>query len=210
MKRHIFIFDFDGTLADTFNFLVEISNHLSKEFKFKRIHPDEIPYLKERTVTEVIRHLDVPVLKIPAIMARAKRQLHEKIFHVEPINGLREVLLELKKQKSILGILTTNSLANVKKFTSKHQMECFDFVSPSSRLMGKSGRLKTLIHSHGFRSDDVIYVGDEVRDIDAAKEAGIKSAAVMWGYNSPKALKQHQPDYIINKPLDLLKIIHQT
>ena len=53
---------------------------------------------------------------------------------------------------------------------------------------------------------NVLYVGDEVRDIEAAKKAGIRIAAVTWGYNSKKALEAYKPDYLVTKPEELLQI----
>ena len=54
---------------------------------------------------------------------------------------------------------------------------------------------------------DVYFVGDEVRDIEAGKKAGIKTIAVSWGYNTKDALAKEQPDYIIDTPLDLKTVV---
>jgi len=40
-------------------------------------------------------------------------------------------------------------------------------------------------------------VGDETRDIEAAKAAGFQSVAVTWGYNSKKVLENARPDFIV-------------
>jgi len=53
----------------------------------------------------------------------------------------------------------------------------------------------------------VYFVGDEVRDIEAGKKAGINTIAVSWGYNTKAALDKEHPDYLIDFPLELENII---
>jgi len=56
-------------------------------------------------------------------------------------------------------------------------------------------------------TEDVIYIGDEVRDIEAARAAGIKIASVTWGYNLESILTENKPDYIVTQPRDLLNLM---
>lgn len=54
-----------------------------------------------------------------------------------------------------------------------------------------------------------MYVGDEVRDIDAAKAVGLISVAVCWGFNSRFALEKAQPSFIADNPEELLEFIQE-
>ena len=51
-----------------------------------------------------------------------------------------------------------------------------------------------------LKACEVIYVGDEVRDITGAKNAGVKVIAVAWGYNSRELLEKHKPDFPVDTP----------
>lgn len=206
MKKRILLFDFDGTIADTFLHIVEISNRLSGEFNFNVIHPHEIEILKHNTVEETIDYLKVPKLKIPRILLRARSELHKDIASIKPIKDLSKTLLQLKADGFHMGIITTNSTKNVKKFLEAHGLDIFDFVSSTSKIFGKGQSLKKLIKKKNFKVEHAYYVGDEIRDILAAKRAGIKMIAVTWGFNSKKVLKQLNPDYLISDPVELIKI----
>ena len=74
-------------------------------------------------------------------------------------------------------------------------------------LWGKSHHLKTLLKTHEFDLNKTIYIGDEIRDIEAAHKVGIRIAAVTWGYNSKKALESYHPDFLITEPQQLLNLI---
>jgi phosphoglycolate phosphatase-like HAD superfamily hydrolase len=50
--------------------------------------------------------------------------------------------------------------------------------------------------SHKLDPSKVFYIGDETRDIEAAKKAGIKSIAVTWGYNTKAILDNSNPDFL--------------
>jgi phosphoglycolate phosphatase-like HAD superfamily hydrolase len=55
--------------------------------------------------------------------------------------------------------------------------------------------------------DEIVYVGDETRDINSAKKSGVKAIAVGWGFNSPEILSKHNPDYLAVQPQELTTAI---
>ncbi len=83
----------------------------------------------------------------------------------------------------------------------------FDFISVGSGLFGKRRTLNKVIKQHNLKKDDILYVGDEVRDIEASRGVGIAVASVTWGYNSRKVLQAYGPDYLIDQPQELLHIL---
>ncbi len=207
MQNHILIFDFDGTIADTFAAIIKISNQLADEFQYKKMTPPEAQLMKNNTVKETISQLQIPLLKIPIIIAKAKEELFKGIKEIDPVVGLKDALVELKSLGVHLGILTSNSSRNVDEFLKINELELFDFVKTTSKIWSKDTNLLKIIESYNFNADDVIYIGDEARDIVAAKRCGIKAAAVTWGYNSPKALLATNPDFLINHPKELLTLV---
>ncbi len=58
-----------------------------------------------------------------------------------------------------------------------------------------------------MNSEEVIYVGDETRDIEAAKKINSKVIAVSWGFNTKEALARHNPDFLIHQPSELLDVM---
>jgi phosphoglycolate phosphatase-like HAD superfamily hydrolase len=54
---------------------------------------------------------------------------------------------------------------------------------------------------------DVVYVGDEVRDIEAGRQAGVAVAAMTWGFNDRALLARHCPDYLVERPEELLQLL---
>ncbi|UCD15952.1 MAG: HAD-IA family hydrolase [Candidatus Omnitrophota bacterium] len=206
MKTKVLIFDFDGTIADTFSRLIKIGNHLADEFKFRKVNIPEISTLQNKTPKEIIKYLNVPIFKIPLILRRLKKNLHKEITLIKPVEGIREVLIRLKSEGRVLGVLSSNSRENVTDFLKTHRLDFFDFIQTTSKIWNKNIRLKKLIKTHKFQKNDVIYIGDEKRDIAAAKKAGIKVAAVTWGFNPEKTLAVYNPDYLISHPQELLKL----
>lgn len=206
MKNTILIFDFDGTIADTHHQIIKISNQLAEEFGYSLIRPEEIEKLKDKTSREVIRHLKVPILKIPAILAKAKKELYDGMTEIDPIEGLKEILQKLKMAGARMGILSSNAPENINKFLANHDLEVFEFVDSTLKVWTKNISLKKLLQRHGFLPKQILYIGDETRDIEAAKALGIKVAAVTWGYNSERALKKHKPDFLIHTPQELFQL----
>jgi phosphoglycolate phosphatase-like HAD superfamily hydrolase len=83
-----------------------------------------------------------------------------------------------------------------------------DFVFSGSSIFGKHVVLQELIKKHGLKKEETVYIGDEVRDVEASKKAGIKAIAVTWGYNTRKALETAKADIVVDKPAELIKAIN--
>lgn len=201
------IFDFDGTLVDSYKCMVEKFTHLADEFKFKRIDPAKLPLMRDMGSMELLKYLEIPFYKIPLIIRAARRLLREVMPDLQAVDGLREVVRELHDTGCTLGIVTSNSAENV-EFWLKQQglRECFMYIESESRFFSKHRILKKIIKRYKVDAQKSWYIGDETRDIEAGKEAGVKTAAVTWGYNSEKALKRHHPDLIIHTPVELLSL----
>lgn len=202
----IYLFDFDGTLADTRTIAHEILNEMSHEFGFRTLPEEELQDARSMNTRAFIRYLGISTWKVPSIARRGLHLLHERIHLVEPITGISEALTALSKRGERLAILTSNSQANVEAFLSKHELPHFEFVSCSSKLFGKGREIRRILRKEKLIPSDILYIGDETRDIEAAKETGLCMAAVTWGYNSAEALRALEPDYLISSPSDLLSL----
>lgn len=121
--------------------------------------------------------------------------------------GIKETLQALHQQDCCLGILTSNAVSNIERYLSHHQIREFDFIYGGSSLFGKARLLRKVMKSHNIAPQQACYIGDETRDIEAAKACNIRSVAVSWGFNSPEILAEYAPDYVIHHPIDLLEAI---
>lgn len=201
------IFDFDGTVADTFNVtLVELIK-IADDFGFKGINEGDVKRYRKMDVVDIIKEAHIPFYKLPFLIRKGRKEISKKITKVKPINGIVEILNELKSKDLNLGILTSNSEDNVRIFLKANNINCFDFIYSESSLFGKGRVLKRLLKKYKLDHRSTVYIGDEPRDIKAAKDAKIKSIAVTWGFNARQALVKAKPDNISEKPKDLLKII---
>src|SRR5689334_3616730 len=138
MNNNVIIFDFDGTIADTHHYIIEISNHLAEEFGFNKISSHEIEGLKDKTAAEMIEFLKVPILKVPAILAKGKKEFHHGLHTIKPIKGMHEALHQLKQTYAEIGVLSSNSMENITKFLSHHDLNVFSFIHTTSKIWSKN------------------------------------------------------------------------
>ncbi|ACK66885.1 Haloacid dehalogenase domain protein hydrolase [Rippkaea orientalis PCC 8801] len=208
MTVKVIVFDFDGTLADTYETFVEIANSLSGEFGYKPINLEEQQKLKHLSARDIIKQSEIPPLKIPFILRRVKSELNNKIHHLKPISNIPSSLKQLKERGYLLGIITSNIQENVKDFLDNNGLtNLFDFVYSGTALFGKDKVINKLLKERKLRNTEVIYVGDETRDIQSAKKSQVSVIAVAWGFNSPEILAEYQPDFLIYHPEELIEVI---
>jgi len=203
----VIIFDFDGTLADTIDILLSITNRLSAEFGFKSATKEELAQLRNLTSWQILKYSGISIFKFPLLIRKLKAELRSEIPTIQLFSGIKEVLLELKKLGFQLGIITSNSRENVlASLENNNLQDTFTFIYSSSTF-GKHKVINRWLKREHINPEQVVYVGDEVRDIDAAKKTGIKIISVGWGFNSQEALAAHNPDFLIERPQELIEIM---
>ncbi len=208
MKYKYVVFDFDGTLADTEDMVFTIYLDLADKFKFKKVSKDELYKLKKLSAFEVIDHLDIKKWDLPGLMRRGRKVLHGMIENIDLCKeGMKDVLCEMEDNNIMVGVLTSNSKKNVFKFISNHDLDMFTFIE-NAGLRGKEKKLLKIIAKYGMNKDEILYVGDEIRDVKAMDHIGIDVAAVDWGYNDRESLEASGPDYLISEPEKLLEICY--
>lgn len=200
------VFDFDGTIADTFQQGLDILNGLAAEFGYKPLIGEDVEKARGMTTRQVMKFLGIPNRRLPAIASRGIRELRGRIGKVQPIVGMPEVLRALHARGVRLGIVTSNSEENVGVFLKNHDLEIFDFVRSSSRLLGKAREIRQAMKKEGFGAEEVLFIGDETRDIEACRRARIRCAAVSWGYNLRGSLAAQEPHFIFDAPAELLAV----
>ncbi len=202
----VIIFDFDGTIADTFDAVVEITNSLAEKFGYKPVGLDEIKRLKNLSSREIVKQSKIPTFKLPFLVRQIRAELEDKVHRLTPFLGIQEALVMLKCQGYQLGIVTSNSEQNVVIFLRNYNLnELFDFIYSEITLFGKAKVISRCLAEKRIGPASAIYVGDETRDIEAAKRIQIKVVAVTWGFNSKKALAKQNPDFLIDQPFELIE-----
>jgi phosphoglycolate phosphatase len=204
------IFDFDGTIADTFDFYFYILNQLADKFGFSKIEHNNIDLYRSMNSHEILEKLKIPKFKLPFVIFEARRLLKNGLNHISPFSDIKKVIDEIKSKNVLLGIITSNSVKNVNIFLKSYDFPQFDFVFSSMRIWEKSRTLKKVLLHNKLKPQSVFYIGDETRDIEAAHEAGVKAIAVTWGYNSEAVLKRYSPEFIVSKPEKIIEIIDHS
>lgn len=199
----VILFDFDGTLVDTFPLIKGVV----EKFKKKEGYPPlDIEQIKQVGLKKLIKKSGIPLWKIPSITSKILKSFRKRT-DIKLFWGIKKVIKELKKDYR-LGILSSNSKENIKKILKENGVEkIFEYSYSDSPFFGKHNRLKKLIKKYKFNPEEIIYVGDEDRDIKAAKKVKIKSVAVTWGYNSRERLIKEKPTYLVDSPKELGKIL---
>ncbi len=201
------VFDFDGTLADTMTAYGQAWNRIAAAYRLKTITTEEIQMLRHKKAQDIMRHLGLSALKLPVVAQRMRQELNRNITEMTVFPGLKEALEHLRRDGYRLGILTSNSADNVSAFLRHRNLELFDFIYSGSRIFGKSTVMKHLLKKHALHSGEVIYICDEVRDLEASRKAGIRTVAVAWGFNSADVLARENPDALIHDPDELFPAV---
>lgn len=204
------IFDFDGTIANTMAQIVRIYNHLAPKYGTKPISPDTTTQLRTMDMHTLLRTYNISYLKLPFLLAEVKQRLHNELVQTPEFPGFMPAVKTLKSHGYEMDIVTSNTSQNVRHFLQKHNLEnYFKFIYTGSNLFGKHHVLTRLFRVRKLEKTNVIYIGDEARDIAAAHRVGIPIISVAWGYNDEYLLRHHSPNGIITAPSELVKAVRK-
>jgi phosphoglycolate phosphatase len=204
------ILDFDGTIADTLELGLGIYNRIAPEYHFKQAGEEERELFRTKKPQELIEAYGISRLKLLTLMLRVRKEMRRHVSEMKLFTGMDTALREISNSGYRLGILTSNSVENVRKFLEINDLSAlFDFIYSGRSFLGKEKVIRKLLIHEQLTAGRVVYVGDETRDIEASRAAGIPVIAVSWGLNSRDLLESLVPDQIADKPEDLTACVRQ-
>jgi phosphoglycolate phosphatase len=203
MKYKLVIFDFDGTLADTFPFALDIVDQVVEKFGLKKFDRSEIEMLRGLDARRVLKHFEVPVWKMPAITSHVMGLLGQQIHLLTLFDGIAPLLKELTDQGIKIAVVTSNTYENVCKILGPENAALIEYYECGVRIFGKQAKLKKVLKQSGIAAKDAICIGDEIRDIQAAEKVHIPFGAVAWGYTNIEALMALNPAEVFTQVAEI-------
>lgn len=209
MSKRLVIWDFDGTLADTLRIALHVFNDLAEDRGFLPI--DDPDSVRDMSMSEFLAAHKVRMHQIPAAFAELLRRIHQRRRTIRMNDGIAAAVSKLHNSGIEQAVVSSNNAATISGCLKQAKIEqCFRSIHGTSRLFGKSKTLQRVAAKYGRTPQQVLYVGDEIRDIEAARAAGTACAAATWGLNSEAALRSAQPNYIVHSPSDVADLLKAT
>lgn len=194
-RYQLLIFDFDGTLADSAPWMTRTMNDIADQFGWRKVSDREIEMLRGKSNMEIVRYLGVPMWKLPSIAAEMRRRIARDIDQIGLFTGTDELLRSLDDAGLKLAVVSSNSEVNVRRVLGTNNAARIDTFECSASIFGKSQKLRAVMRRLGVAPEATLCVGDETRDIEAAREVGAASGAVLWGYATPEVLVKFSPTH---------------
>ncbi len=206
----IILFDFDGTIADTIESALAIYNRVAKEYDSVQIDEEGRKLMAAGRPQDLLKIYNMSPQKLGLIMLRIRKELRSLIPDLSPVTGIVDAMREIKASGFRLGILTSNSRSNVNLFLKNNGIDqLFDFVYSGKSVFGKDKVFLRLFRQENIARDQVIYLGDETRDIEACHKVGIPIISVTWGMNNKEILSTLHPNQLAGSPKEIIGCINQ-
>jgi phosphoglycolate phosphatase len=204
MPYSLIIFDLDGTLADSFPWFRRHVNDVADRFKFRRVTEDDIETLRYSGSREILAHLEVPRWKLPWIARHMRRLKAEQIAEIALFEGAETMLRSLAASGLRLALVSSDSEANARRQLGE-TAALFSHFDCAASIFGKPAKFRRVLRRTGIGAARTISIGDEVRDIEAARAAGIACGAVTWGFAAQQALEVLRPNLMFERMDDIAR-----
>lgn len=202
------VFDFDGTLADTSEAFMYAWNKLADKYRYKKIKLEQIETIKKLNMKERSVLLNFPLYKIPFVMPELIKLYKDSVVDITLFPGVKSLLEKLNKTGYKIAIISSNSEENIKNALKRnHADHLITDVISAKRIFGKDKTIDQFLKIKKLQASEMIYVGDEIRDIIACKKSNVKIVWVEWGYDGLDVVKSAEPDYMVKKPDEILEIV---
>lgn len=193
MKYRLVMFDFDGTLADSFPWFAGVFNTIADTYKFKRIEAREIDTLRGYSARQMVQHFGVPWWKLPLIGRHVRALASANIDQIRLFEGVDRVLQHLSQAGVLIALVTSNSHENARRVLGPNNAALISYYECGAAMFGKRARFQRVLKQSGVLRHEALCIGDELRDLEAATKAQIPFGAVAWGFTHIETLKAHAP-----------------
>jgi phosphoglycolate phosphatase len=207
MKYKLVIFDFDGTLADSFEWFLGVVDELAGRHKFKMFERGELDDLRGSSATKVLAHLGVSKWRLPAIGRHLHQLAARDAGKISLFEGVEQMLAALVESGVTLAVVSSSAENNIRRILGPKNVQRISHFECGASLFGKRAKFRKVLHKCAVSVRETLYVGDEVRDIEAARAEGIPFGAVGWGFTHLHALREHEPEEIFATVGDIIACV---
>lgn len=191
------IFDFDGTLADSLPWFRASFQETIARFDLAPVSPEEMEGLRSLSAREIMARLKVSMWQLPAIASDMRNRKLAAAGDISLFAGILELLTDLHQHGIKTAIVSSDSEASVRQILGRVASLITRFDCGAA-MFGKHRKFRQAARKLGVEPSETICIGDEIRDIEAAKSAGMDSGAVAWGYTLPTALQAAGPTHFFS------------
>ena len=211
------IFDLDGTLVDTIDDLGIACDHLLKQKgitpewtkdDYKAFVGNGAKLLVKRAFRNMLSDEELDV----QYELFKKKYGKIKLDHAYVYAGMAEVVKVLKENGIKLAVCTNKpNAAAVGMVEHFFDSDTFEIVRGALDGVPKKpdpAMATQIAEALGVNAGGCIWIGDSAVDIESAENFGCECIAVTWGFRSRESLLEREPDYIVDDPKDILKILN--
>jgi len=205
--KNVLIFDYDGVIVDSLEIFMENFIEACKREGFQNIaSKKEFLKLFEKNMYESMFEIGMSKEQILRIVNFMKIRLIENQNKLSLFPGIKETIENLSKN-NILVIVTSNETSVVENFLKSKEINKFNEIMGSDKEASKIAKINKI--KTDFKVENYYYIGDTIGDIIEGKHADVKTVGVSWGWHQENKLTRAEPDFLITKPNDLLKILNE-
>ena len=209
LKSRLVIFDFDGTLADSMPWLYSMIDHLVEKFNFDQPSKFDLESIRTNHTRDMMKKYKVSFWKMLRMSRYVQKHMQEDIHLIQLFPDMESVLNDLHELGVQLALVTSNSLQNVEKVLGPEICSLFDHYECGVSILGKKSKFKKVLKKTRTTPDQALCIGDEIRDLEAAHQAGIAFGAVSWGYTLPEVLSRCLPQELFHTVNDITRAVIQ-
>jgi len=196
-RYRLVIFDFDGTLADSLPWFRASFQEMIARFDLAPVSPEELEGMHGLSAREIMARLKVSMWQLPAIVSDMRQRKLAAASETPLFAGIPAMLTDLQRLGLKAAIVSSDSEASVRQVLGPAASLITRFDCGAA-VFGKHWKFRRVARKLGAKPAETICIGDEIRDIEAAKAAGMDSGAVAWGYALPDALQAAGPTHFFN------------
>ena len=206
-RYRLAVFDFDGTLADSFPFFLDSFAEIARAHGFRELSREQLLALRGSSAREMMGHTGLPAWKIPRVALHFRRLMAEKRDSIRVFPGVGAMLERLHAASIRIAVLTSNGEDNVRAMLGPALAALVADYECGVAMFGKRRRLRRLVARSAVADAQVLTIGDELRDLDAARACGVAFGAVSWGFTTRAALAARDPDFLFDSPADIERVL---
>lgn len=210
-SKKVVVFDFDGTMADTASIFREIYTGLAEKNNWRHPTDEDFENLRKGTITDARKWAGIPLWRLPFMVHSVKKAMREDVARVVLFPEMVKLVRDLHKEHVIIYILSRNLPETIEGVLRHYKLEGqAKILRRKKRYLGsKALTLMILLKNKKYDCSQVWMVGDEIRDIVAAKRAGVNSAAVTWGLQDESILKRYHPTCLVKSVTELRRVLRK-